>query len=60
VNAGYVVSGSGASSSAILDPNQSPLCGSGLNGNMPLTKACLTAAQVAEINCWLASGAPDN
>jgi hypothetical protein len=61
VNYGMVVAGANASSqSTIVNPNLSPLCGSGLGGNMPKTGACLTAAQISEIKTWLACGAPDD
>ena len=61
VSYGMVVPGSSASSqSTIVDPNQSPICGSGLGGNMPVTGSCLTSAQITEIKTWLACGAPDN
>jgi hypothetical protein len=62
VNAGYVTPGASASSSLILDPTSSCLCGgNNLPGNMPAgSAACITAAQEAEIQAWLASGAPDN
>jgi hypothetical protein len=59
VNAGYISPGSGASSSALVDPNQSPLCGS-LGGNMPQVGSCVTSAQLNEIKSWLADGAQNN
>jgi hypothetical protein len=59
VNAGYVTPGSGAASSALVDPNQSPLCGT-LGGNMPQVGACVTSAQINEIKSWLADGAQNN
>jgi hypothetical protein len=60
VSAGYISPGSGASSSSLVDPSSSPLCGS-LGGNMPRSYGtCVTDAQVANIQTWLASGAPDN
>jgi hypothetical protein len=60
VSDGYVTAGSSASSSAIVDPSQTCLCGSGLSGNMPKGHACLTAAQITQIKTWLAAGAPNN
>jgi hypothetical protein len=61
VSYGEISPGSGATSSAIVDPNQGILCGSGLSGNMPRSPGkCLTSAQVTEIQAWLATGAPDN
>ncbi len=59
VNAGLVTAGSGASSSQLVDPSTSPLCGT-LGGDMPKGHACVTAAQITEIKCWLSAGAPDN
>jgi hypothetical protein len=59
VSAGLVTPGAGASSSVLVSPTQSPLCGS-LGGNMPKQGACVTSAQLAQIQAWLASGAPDN
>jgi hypothetical protein len=60
VNAGYITSSGGASSSALVEPSQSPLCGNGFSGNMPRNHSCITAAQLTEIKAWLATGAPDN
>ena len=61
VNAGYITPGASAGSSALLDPAQTCLCGgSNLTGNMPKGHACITAAQEAQIQAWLNSGAPDN
>ena len=61
VSAGYITAGASASTSALVDPNQSCLCGgSGLTGDMPKSKSCITAAQQTEIEAWLATGAPDN
>jgi hypothetical protein len=59
VNSGLVTPGASASSSALVDPSQSPLCGS-LGGNMPKGGNCITSTQLSEIQCWLAAGAPDN
>jgi hypothetical protein len=59
MSAGLVTPGASASSSALVTPVQSPLCGS-LGGNMPLVGSCVTPAQLAQIQAWLASGAPDN
>jgi hypothetical protein len=59
VSAGLVMPGAGASSSVLVTSGQSPLCGS-LGGNMPRQGACVTSAQLAQIQAWLGSGAPDN
>jgi hypothetical protein len=59
VSAGYITPGASASSSALVDPNQSPLCGT-LGGNMPIGHSCVTAAQITTIKSWLAAGAPNN
>jgi hypothetical protein len=59
VKAGLVTPGAGASSSALVASGQSPLCGS-LGGNMPRQGSCVTSAQIAKIEAWLATGAPDN
>jgi hypothetical protein len=61
VSAGYITPGASASSSALVDPASSCLCGgSGLSGNMPKGYPCITAAEEQEIQAWLATGAPDN
>jgi hypothetical protein len=63
VSAGYVTPGAGASSSALVDPTQSPLCastGTGLSGNMPIGHSCVTKAQLTQIKSWLAAGAQNN
>jgi hypothetical protein len=59
VNAGLVTPGSNASSSKLVNPSSSPLCGS-LGGGMPKGGTCVTAAEITEIEAWLAAGAPDN
>ncbi|MFO0658720.1 MAG: hypothetical protein U0165_02645 [Polyangiaceae bacterium] len=59
VNAGLVSPGSSASSSVIVDPAQSPLCGT-LGGSMPQGGTCVTSAQITEIKSWLADGAQNN
>jgi hypothetical protein len=59
VASGYVVTGSGASSSPLVQPGSSPLCGS-LGGNMPQGGKCVSAADVAEIKSWLANGAQND
>jgi len=59
VNAGLVTPGSSASSSELVESGQSPLCGT-LGGSMPKSGSCVTAAQITEIQEWLATGAPDN
>lgn len=60
VNSGLVTTGANAPQSALVDPNQSPLCGS-LGGNMPKTYgSCISAADLTEIKTWLAEGAPNN
>jgi hypothetical protein len=59
INSGYLVTGSSAPSSPLVDPTQSCLCGS-LGGNMPKGGTCITAAQLTKIQTWLACGAPDN
>jgi hypothetical protein len=46
-------------SSALVDPNQSPLCGT-LGGNMPIDHSCATAAQIKTIKSSLAAGAANN
>jgi hypothetical protein len=59
VNSGYVAPGANASSSALVNPVKSPLCGS-LGGNMPKNGNCITAAQLAQIKSWLANGAQND
>jgi hypothetical protein len=59
INSGLVTAGAGASSSSLVDPSTSPLCGS-LGGNMPKGGTCISASVLAEIQSWLASGAPNN
>jgi hypothetical protein len=61
VNSGYLTPGASASSSALVDPNSSPLCGP-FAGNMPPSGSgsCITSAQLSQINSWLSSGAPNN
>lgn len=59
VNKGLITPGANASSSELVTPGSSPLCGS-LGGNMPLVGPCLTDAQLTEVKSWLATGAPDN
>jgi hypothetical protein len=59
VSDGLVTPGASASSSALVDPNSSCLCGT-LGGNMPKNGTCVTAAQITEIQAWLACGAPDD
>jgi hypothetical protein len=59
VNVGLITPGANASSSTLVDPNSSPLCGT-LGGTMPQSGACVTDAQIAQIKAWLATGAPDN
>ena len=61
INAGYIVQGSMASTSPLTDPSQSCLCNvATFGGNMPRNWPCVTKAQVALINAWLATGAPCN
>jgi len=60
VSDGYVTQGSGSTSSALTDPSQSCLCGVSSTGNMPKGHSCVTTAQIAEINAWLATGAACN
>ena len=60
VSDNLITPGSGASSSSLVDPSSSPLCGS-LGGNMPRQYgSCVTAAELTNIQTWLAAGAPDN
>lgn len=59
INAGLVTAGAQASSSDLVNPNYSPLCGS-LGGSMPKGGACVTSSQVQQIKSWLAAGAPNN
>jgi hypothetical protein len=60
VNSGYVTPGTNASSSPLVDPAQSPLCGS-LGGNMPPgSGSCISSSQLTSIKSWLAAGAPNN
>jgi hypothetical protein len=59
VNKGLVTPGASASSSELVNPNSSPLCGS-LGGAMPQGGTCVTDAQVTQIKSWLATDAPDN
>jgi hypothetical protein len=59
VNSGMVTPGASATSSQLVDPSTSPLCGS-LGGNMPKGGNCITSAELTMINSWLASGAPNN
>jgi hypothetical protein len=59
VSAGLVTPGSDASSSILVDPQDSPLCGS-LGGTMPKTGQCVSDAQIDKIQAWLAAGAPNN
>jgi hypothetical protein len=59
VSDGLVTPGANAPSSSLVDPNTSPLCGT-LGGDMPKNGTCVTAAQINEIQAWLACGAPDN
>jgi hypothetical protein len=59
VNEGLITPGAGAPSSALVASGPSPLCGT-LGGNMPKSGSCVTAAQISEIQQWLATGAPDN
>jgi hypothetical protein len=52
--------GANASNSPLVDPAQSPMCGS-LGGNMPKTYgSCISNADVQDIKIWLAAGAPNN
>ena len=59
INSGLVTAGASASSSALVDPAKSPLCGS-LGGNMPKNGSCITAAELTQIKSWLAAGAQNN
>ncbi len=60
VSSGYITPGANASSSPLIDPAQSCLCGS-LGGNMPAGSApCITNTQLTQLKSWLASGAPNN
>jgi len=59
VNSGMVTPGASATSSQLVDPATSPLCGS-LGGNMPKGGNCITSAELTMINSWLAAGAPNN
>jgi hypothetical protein len=59
INKGLITPGASASSSELVNPSSSPLCGS-LGGAMPQGGTCVTSAQVSEIEAWLASGAPDD
>jgi hypothetical protein len=59
VNSGLITPGANAPSSALVDPNQSPLCGV-LGGNMPIGHSCVTSAQITTIKSWLAAGAANN
>ena len=59
VEKGLVTPGASASSSPLVTPGPSPLCGT-LGGNMPLMGTCVTDAQITEIQAWLATGAPDD
>lgn len=61
VNAGWVSPGANASSSSIVDPNQSFFCGS-LGGNMPPNGdgSCPSSSDVTMLKDWLADGAPNN
>jgi hypothetical protein len=59
ISSGLVTAGGGASSSSLVDPQTSPLCGS-LGGNMPKNGTCISSAQLTQIKSWLAAGAPNN
>jgi len=59
VSSGLVNTGASASSSPLVDPSQSPLCGS-LGGNMPKGGACVTASELSQIQSWLGAGAQNN
>lgn len=59
VSAGLVTPGADASSSVLVDPQSSPLCGA-LGGNMPKGGTCVTGSQVQQIKAWLANGAPND
>jgi hypothetical protein len=59
VNSGYVIPGTSASTSTLVDPSKSPLCGS-LGGNMPKGGACVTTSEITQIKSWLAAGAQNN
>jgi len=59
VNSGMVTPGASATSSQLVDPSTSPLCGS-LGGNMPKGGSCITSAELTMSNSWLAAGAPNN
>ena len=59
VAVGMINPGPHASASKLVDPNQSPLCGS-LGGGMPKFGTCINAAELADLKSWLASGAADD
>jgi hypothetical protein len=59
VNSGLVNLGGSASSSPLVSPSQSPLCGS-LGGNMPQGGTCVSSANLNEIKSWLANGAQND
>ena len=59
VNSGYIAPGANASTSALVDPNQSCLCGS-LGGNMPIGNSCISSSELQNLKAWLATGAPNN
>jgi hypothetical protein len=59
VSAGWIDPGANASSSPIVDPSQSPLCGS-LGGNMPPHSSCYASSEIQLLQQWLDSGAPEN
>jgi hypothetical protein len=60
VNAGLIAPGGSAATSVLVDPSASPLCTPTLGGTMPPQGACPTTAQIAQIQAWLATGAPEN
>jgi hypothetical protein len=51
--------GPDASSSVLVEPGKSPLCGS-LGGNMPKVGACVSSDQLTAIHAWLAAGAQND
>lgn len=59
VSAGLVTPGADASSSLLVEPGSSPLCGS-LGGGMPKIGKCVSDSQLAKIEEWLAAGAQND